>query len=137
MRFSPRQKPTASAEAVAERAAGDLHARRVGGHARHRQAAVVGAVALELVLRDDPGFDQRRVERDGVVADGQEEAVALLPFRILGPVAHRVEVGHRQHVGDAERLGDVALALYLAHAQRMAADAVGALREGHIGQGRL
>ena len=137
MRFSPRQNPTASAEAVAERSAGDLHARRVGGHARHRQAAVVGAVALELVLRDDPRLDQGRVERDGVVADREQEAVAALPFRILGPIVHRVEIGHRQDVGDAERLGDVALALHLAHAERMAADVIGAVRKGHVGQGRL
>ena len=79
--------PTAIAEAVAERAAGDLHARRVGGHARHRQAAVVGAVGLELVLGQDAGLDQRRVERDGVVADREQEAVAPLPVRVVRPVA--------------------------------------------------
>ena len=38
-------------QAEAERAAGDLHARRVGGHARHRQAAVVAAVGLQLAPR--------------------------------------------------------------------------------------
>ena len=37
-----------------------------------------------------------------------------------------MEIGDGQHVGDAERLGDIALALYLAHPQRVAADAVGA-----------
>ena len=75
------------AEPVAERAAGDFHAGRVGGHARHRQAAVVGAVGLHLVLGDDAGLDQGGVERDGVVADGQQEAVAPLPFRIVGAVS--------------------------------------------------
>ena len=69
------------------------------------------------------------------MADGQQEAVAPLPVRVLRPVAQRVEVGHGQHVGDAERLGDVALALHLAHAQRVAADAVGAFGQArHVGQ---
>ena len=71
------------------------------------------------------------------MANGQQEAIAFLPFRILGPIVHRVEIGHRQDVGDAQRLGNVALALYLAHAERMAADVIGAVRKGHIGQGRL
>ena len=41
-----------SASPMPERAAGDLHARRVGGHAGHRQAAVVAAVGLQLGLGD-------------------------------------------------------------------------------------
>ena len=45
------------------------------------------AVGLQLVLGDDAGLDQRRVERDGVVADREQEAVAALPLRILRPVA--------------------------------------------------
>jgi len=110
---------------MAERAAGDFDAGRIGGHARHGQAAVVGAVALQLVLGDDAGLDEGGVEGDGVVADGQQEAVAALPFRVVGAVGESVEIGHRQHVGDAQRLGDVALALHLAHAQGIAADAVG------------
>ena len=75
-------------QALAERAAGHLHARRVGRHARHRQAAVVAAVGLELVLRNDAGLDQRRVERDRVVAVRQQEAVAPLPLRVVRPVVH-------------------------------------------------
>ena len=119
----------ADRQAEAERAARHLHARRVGGHARHRQPAAVAAVGLELVLGQDAGLEQRRVERDGVVAVREQEAVAALPVRVLRPVVHGVEVGGRQHVGDVERLGDVALALDLAHPQRMAADAVGPLGE--------
>ncbi len=38
-----------------------------------------------------------------------------------------MEVGDGQDLGDAERLGDVALPLHLAHPQRIAADAVGAV----------
>ena len=47
-----------------------------------------------------------------------------------------MEVGDGQHVGDAERLADVALALHLAHAQRVAADAVGALGQADVGRAR-
>ena len=83
------------------------------------------AVGLQFVLGHDAGLDQRRVERDRVVAVREQEAVPPLPVGILGPVVHRVEVGDRQHVGDVERLGDVALALDLAHPQRVAPDAVG------------
>ncbi|MNE26310.1 hypothetical protein D3C80_1196700 [compost metagenome] len=41
-----------------------------------------------------------------------------------------MEVGHGQQVGGTERLADVALALDLAHAQRVATNVVGALRQG-------
>ncbi len=123
------------AETDAERAAADLHARRVAGHARHRQATVVGAVGLELRFRDDARLDQSRVQGDRVMTDGQQEAVAVLPIGLLGPIIERVEVGHCQHVGDAERLRDVALSLNLAHAQRVAADAPGAIVQARrIGQ---
>ena len=128
--LQPEAEADGERQPVPERAAGDLHARRVGRHAGHGQPAVVGAVALEFVLGNDAGLDQRRVERDGVVADREQEAVAALPFRIVRAVAHRMEVGHREHVRDAERLGDVALALHLAHAQRIPADAVGPIRQG-------
>jgi hypothetical protein len=60
---------------------------------------------------------------------GQQEAVALLPVRVLRAVAHGVEVGDGQHVGDVERLADVALALDLAHQQRVATDAIGAFSQ--------
>jgi hypothetical protein len=38
-----------------------------------------------------------------------------------------VEVRDGEHIGDVERLRNVALAMHLAHAQRVAADAVGAI----------
>jgi hypothetical protein len=41
-----------------------------------------------------------------------------------------VEIGHRQDVRDAKGLGNLALARHLAHAQRMAADVIGAIRKG-------
>ena len=125
----PERHPGGDGEAVAERAAGDLHARRVGRHAGHRQPGAVGAVGRELLDRDRPGLGQRGVERDGVVADGEQEPVAVGPVRVLGPVAELVGVDHGEHVGDAERLADVALALHLAHVQRVAADAVGGLAD--------
>ncbi len=114
-------------QALAERAAAHLHARRVAAHARHRQAAVVAAVGFEFALGNDAGLDQRRIQRDGVVAVGQQEAVTALPGGVLGLEGHRVEVGHRQHVGDVQGLRAVALALHLAHLQGEAAHAVGAL----------
>ncbi len=114
---------------LAERAAGDFHARRVADHARHRQAAVVAAVSVELTLGEDAGLDQRCVVRDRVVAVRKQEAVATFPFRLVGLQLQRMAIGDGQHVGPAERLADVALALHLAHAQRVAADAVRALRE--------
>ena len=54
---------------------------------------------------NDAGLDQRRVERDRVMADGEQEAVAPLPPRLLRAVAQGMEVGDRQDVRDAERLG--------------------------------
>ena len=57
------------------------------------------------------GLGQRGVERDGVVADREQEPVAAGPVWVLGPVVQSVGVGHGEHVGDAERLADVALAL--------------------------
>lgn len=59
----------------------------------------------------------------------QKEAVASFPGRILRPVAHCVEIGHRENVGDVQRLGDIALALDFTHAQRIAANVVGAVRQ--------
>ncbi len=71
-------------EAVAERAADDLDRPACrSSHARHRQPAVVTAVGLEFALGDDAGLDQRGVERNGVMAVRQQEAVAPLPVRIV------------------------------------------------------
>ena len=82
-----------------------------------------------------PGLGQRGVEGDGVVADGEQEPVAVGPVRVLGPVAELVGVDHGEHVGDAERLADVALALHLAHVQRVAADAVGGRPDASVDAG--
>ena len=66
---------------------------------------------------------------NGVVAVREQEAVAAFPPGVFRFEVKRVAVGHGQHVGPAQGLADVALALDFAHAQRKAADAVGALRE--------
>ena len=67
----------------------------------------------------------------------KEEAVALLPFRVLRTIAKGVKVGHCQQVGDAERLRDIALPLNLAHAQRMAANVVCPFGQGQLDLFRL
>lgn len=132
--LQPEAEADGDGEAMSQRAAADLDARGVARHRGHGQATVIAAVGLELLLGQDTSLDQRRVESDRVVPDREQEAVALFPARILRPVAERVEVGDRQHVGHAQGLRDVALALYGSHAQRVAADAVGALGERHVGR---
>ena len=72
----PERHADADREAEAERAARHLHAGRIGRHARHRQPAAVAAIGLELVLGQDARFEQCCVERDGVVAVREQEAVA-------------------------------------------------------------
>jgi len=119
-------------QALPQRAAGNLHAGRVGGHPGHGQAAVVAAVGLEFAFRHDACLDQGCIEGDGVVAVGEQEAVTALPLGFVGTQAQRMAVGHRQHVGVAERLTDIALALDLAHAHGIAADPIGAA--GQFGQ---
>ena len=86
----PQRHPGRDRQAVPERAAGDLHARGVGRHARHRQPGLVRAVGLQLLDRDDPGLGQRRVQRDGVVADREQEPVPARPVRVRGSVAQLV-----------------------------------------------
>ena len=54
-------------EALAERAADDLDARRRVERA-HLQATAVGTVSCELIERDDAAFRQHRPKRDRVVA---------------------------------------------------------------------
>ena len=115
-------------QAVAQRAAGDLHAGGVAGHSRHRQPGPVGAVGVEFVDVDDAGFGQRGVQPDGVVTGRQQEPVPALPVRILGAVAQLVGVDGGEHVGGAEGLPDVALALGLAHVEDVVAHAVGGRR---------
>ena len=83
-----------------------------------------------------PGLGQRRVERDRVVADREQEPVAARPVRVLGPVAQLVGVDHGEHVGAPERLADVALALHLAHVQGVVPDPVGRLAD-RAGDGLL
>lgn len=64
------------------------------------------------------------------MADGQVEAVALLPFGVGRVQAQGMEVGHRQQVGGAQGLANITLALDLTHAQGMATDIVGAHSQG-------
>ena len=54
----------------------------------------------------------------------QQEAVAAFPMGIFGAQVHGVAVSHGEHIGVAQRLSDVALALYFAHAQGIAANTV-------------
>ena len=122
--------PDGDGESVAEGAAGDFHAGGVGGHARHREAGVVGAVGVQFAARDDPGLGEGGVEADRVVAGGEQEPVALVPVRVLGAVAQAVGVDGGEDVGGAEGLSDVALALFLAHVQGVVPDAVGELGDG-------
>ena len=117
--------PTALPEAVAERAADDLDARRRVERA-HLQPAVVGAVGGELVDREDAAFGERRPERDRVVAGRQQEAVAVRPGEVLRIVAELVEVERGEQVGDAEPLADIALARAARHLQDVAAQIGGA-----------
>ena len=125
----PERHPHGDGEPLAERSARHLHPRRVARHARHGQAAIVGAIGLELFLGEDARIDEGGVERDRVVAVRKEEAVAALPLRVVGAVAKRMAVGDGEDVGHAERLGDVALALHFTHAQRETADVAGTVGE--------
>ena len=138
----PERHPGGHRQAVPQRAAGDLHTRGVGRHARHRQPGLVGAVGLQLLDRDGPGLGQRRVQGDGVVADGEQEPVPIRPVRVLGPESQLVGVGDGEDIGDAHRLADVALALNFSHRQRVEPDPVGGLPEpldplGLVGVGLL
>ncbi len=72
-------------------------------------------------------FDQYRVKRDGIVADGQEKPIALFPFGIFGPVAKGMKIGYRQHIRDAERLRNVTLPLNGPHPECIPSNAVGSL----------
>ena len=77
------------AEAVAQGAAGDLHAGGVGAHPGHRQPGVVGAVGVQLLDGEDAGLGQSGVLGDGVVAHGQQHPVPAVPVRVLGVVGGR------------------------------------------------
>jgi hypothetical protein len=59
----------------------------------------------------------------------KQEPISSLPGWLFGTKAHRVKISGGQNVGDVERLSNVALTLHFAHAQRIAADAIGALSE--------
>src|SRR4028119_1556753 len=78
-------RPARAPLPVAARAPRYLHARRVRRHPGHREPAVVPAIGLDFVFGQNTGFDKRRVERDGIMADGQKEAVPPLPFRLVRP----------------------------------------------------
>ena len=90
--------PDGNGEPLPQRAAGHLHPRRIGCHTRHRQTAVVGAVGLQLLLRDNFRFQQRRIIGDGVMAVREQEAVASFPLRLFRAVAHRVAERGGQHI---------------------------------------
>ena len=135
--LEPEAAPDRDGQALAQRTARHLHAGRVAGHAGHRQPAVVATVGFDFLRGNDARLDQRAVERDGEVPVREQEPVALFPVRVVGAIAHGVEIGHGQYIGDIERLGDVALALDFAHQHRIAADAIRSLGElGAIGRYR-
>src|SRR5699024_4575511 len=112
-------------EAVPEGAAGDLDAGGVGAHRGHREAGVVARVGLQLLGGEELRLGQRGVQRQGVVADRELEAVALLALGLEGVQPQLVRVEHGEHVGDVEGLADVALALHLGLDQGVLADAMG------------
>ena len=112
-------------QALPEGSTGDLHAWRVGGHAGHRQAAVIRAVGLQLLLGQHAGFEQCRVQRDRIVAVGEQETVPAFPLRLGSAQVHGVAVGDSQDVRPAQGLADIALALHFTHAQREAPDPPG------------
>ncbi|AHC85779.1 hypothetical protein X970_16245 [Pseudomonas monteilii SB3101] len=135
--FEPEAGADGDAQAVAERATGDLHAGGIGSHTRHGQAAIVATVGFKLILWDYAGLDQCGIEGNRVVSDGQVETVALLPFGVAGVEAQRMEIRDRQQVGGAQRLADIALALDLPHAQCVAADIASAhSQRQRLGVGR-
>ncbi len=100
---------------MTKRSACDLHSRRVGGHARHRQAAIIHAIGGDFILGQNPRFNQRRIERDRIVTYGEIKPIAPFPFWIIGAQAHRMKIGHGQNISDTKRLTDIALPLHLAH----------------------
>ena len=61
--------------------------------------------------------------------DGEQEAVAVRPLRVLRAEPQHVAEQDGEHVGHAEGLADVALALHLAHVEGVAADPVGGVAE--------
>ena len=126
-----------NAKPMAERSAGDFHARRIGGHAGHGQARPIAAVGLQLVFRNDARLDERCVKRNRIMADGKQKPVAAFPMRIVRPVTHGVKPGHRQNIGNAERLAYITLALHLTHQKGVAPDPPGAFRQRYIRQRRF
>jgi len=63
------------------------------------------------------------------------ELRALDEVTVIRTIAHRVEIGGSENIGDVQRLCDVTLALHFAHAQSVAADLIGALRNpGCVGE---
>ena len=83
------------------------------------------AVGVQFFFRQHARFQQGGVQRDCVMAMGQQEAVAAFPFRLIGANGHCVAPGHGQHIGPAQGLAHIALSLHFAHAQRKAAHAIG------------
>jgi len=112
-------------EAVAEGAAGQLDAGRGFGRG-HFEARTVGAVGGKFVDRKNAGLGERGVEADGVVADGENEAVAVGPGGLGGTGAQLGKVDDREEIGDAEALTDVALADDFGHVEDVAAHGLGA-----------
>ena len=98
VRYIEQRHADGDRQSLPQRAAGHLHPRRVGRHAGHRQAAIIGTVGFQLIFRNNAGFDQCRVMRNRVVAMRQQKAVTLFPFGIIRLVIHGMAIGHCQRV---------------------------------------
>ena len=61
------------------------------------------------------------------MTDGEQKAIASLPFGIFGTVRHGMKIRNSQNIGNTERLGDIALSLHLTHFERVTPDAISPL----------
>ena len=97
----------AEREALAQRAAGHLHAGRLYVRVT-LQTAVDLAEGHQLFGLEVPRLGERRVQHGAGVGLAEHEAVARLPRRVGGTVAQGVEVEGRQDLDSRERAAGVA-----------------------------
>ena len=107
--FSGERVADGIADALAERAGGGLDARgfmklRVAGSDRVELAEIFHIVLGNRVA----GKVQPAVEEHRAVAGGEDETVAVQPFRRVRAVAHRFAEEHGTDFGAAERQAEVA-----------------------------
>ena len=114
----------AEREALAQRAAGHLDAGRLDVRVT-LQAAVDLAEGHQLFGLEVARLGERRVEHWAGVGLAEHEAVAFLPRRIGGTVAHGVEVEGRQNLDGRERAARVTAVGLRDHVEDVAAHAAG------------